>query len=161
MTSYERTIEIQAPARTVIGLLHDLRGWTSWTSTIIEATPLGSGVVRPGARVRARQPGLPVSVWTVDVVDDGTFEWNNLRHGLRTVATHTLTPTPDGCTLHVAIRQEGLLVPAVNALYGKLIRRHLHTMTDDIKRAAEAAPSSVQLEAPQQRQTGHPAASGS
>jgi hypothetical protein len=148
MTSYVRSIDIHAPASTVVALLHDLRGWTSWTSTIIEATPLGSGLVRPGARVRARQPGLPVSVWTVDVVDEQTFEWNNVRRGLRTVATHRITPTVGGCTLEVMIRQEGLLLPAVNTLYGRLIRRHLHTMTEDIKRAAEAKPSTVQLERP-------------
>jgi hypothetical protein len=139
MASYERSIEIQAPPRTVIGLLHDLGGWTSWTSTVLEATPLGTGEVRPGARVRARQPGLPVSVWTVDAVDDETFEWNNFRHGLRTVATHRITPTPTGSTLSVTIRQEGILVPAVSLVRGGLIRRHLQQMTEDIKKAAEAS----------------------
>ncbi len=139
MTTYERSVDIAAPASTVVRLLHDLKGWARWTSTILEATPLGSGVVQPGARVRARQPGLPVSVWTVDLVDDEHFEWNNLRHGLRTVATHLISPTATGCRLTVTIRQDGLLVPVVSLGVGRVIRRHLVAMTEDIKKAAQSA----------------------
>src|SRR4051794_39753940 len=107
MASYEGTVDIRATPRTVVSLLHDLAGWTTWTSTILEATPLGSGGVKPGTRVRARQPGLPVSVWTVDVVDERRFEWNNFRHGLRTVATHRIESTPQGSRLSVTIQQDG------------------------------------------------------
>ena len=148
MTSYTGTIDIQAPTTAVVGLLHDLKGWTGWTGTILEATPLGSGVVRPGARVRARQPGLPVSVWTVDVVDERTFEWNNYRHGLRTVATHRLTPNAAGSTLIVTIRQDGWLAQPVATVYGRVIQHHLDQMMTDLKRAAESAarPETLDLD---------------
>jgi hypothetical protein len=137
MASYQGTIDIQAAPKVVVGLLHDLGGWARWTSTILEATPLGSGVVQPGARVRARQPGLPVSVWTVDVVDERTFEWNNYRHGLRTVATHRIEATPEGSRLEVTIRQDGALSAPVKVVWGKVIRHHLRQMTVDLKAAAE------------------------
>ena len=104
MTTYTGSIQINAPAATVAGLLHDLPGWTSWTTTIVEATPLGAADMSPGTRVRVRQPGLPVSVWTVDRADDDGLEWNNLRHGLRTVATHRLSPSGTGCRLTVEHR---------------------------------------------------------
>ena len=139
MASYTGVIYIHAAPKLVVGLLHDLSGWTSWTGTILEATPLGSGVVAPGARVRARQPGLPVSVWTVDVVDERTFEWNNYRRGLRTVATHRIEPTPEGSQLEVTIRQEGWLAAPVGMLWGRVIRHHLQQMVSDLKLAAESA----------------------
>jgi hypothetical protein len=146
MASYQGTVNIHATPSTVIGLLHNLRGWTSWTSTILEATPLGSGVVQPGARVRARQPGLPVSVWTVDVVDDHAFEWNNYRHGLRTVATHDIDSTPEGSRLTVTIRQEGPLAGPVGLLWGRVIRHHLSQMMQDLKTAAESAAGTETLD---------------
>lgn len=138
MATYQGSAEIAAPAEKVVHLLHDLHGWTSWTRTIEEATPLGRGVVEPGARVRCRQPMLPVSVWTVDVVDDRTFSWNNYRHGLRTVATHRITPTLTGCHLDVEIVQEGWLTPFVSIGYARVIRRHLGQMLVDVRQAAEA-----------------------
>ena len=146
MTSYQGTVDIHAKPAAVAALLHDLNGWTSWTSTILEATPLGSGVVRPGTRVRARQPGLPVSVWTVDVVDDHSFEWNNYRHGLRTVALHHIDATPDGSRLEVTIHQDGPLAGPVGLLWGRVIRHHLDQMMQDLKTAAESAAGAEPLD---------------
>jgi hypothetical protein len=146
MASYEGTVDIHAIPTTVVGLLHNLAGWTSWTGTILEATPLGSGVVQPGARVRARQPGLPVSVWTVDVVDERTFQWNNYRHGLRTVATHLITPTPEGSRVEVTIRQDGWLAAPVAMMWGRVIRHHLQQMVQDLKKAAESAAGTETLD---------------
>jgi hypothetical protein len=146
MSSYTGIIEIQAPAAIVSGLLLDLSGWTSWTTTVLEATPLGKGVVAPGARVRVRQPGLPVSVWTVDVADRAGFEWNNLRHGLRTVATHRIEETPTGTRLSVQIAQTGLLAMPVAWVYGRTIQRHLQWMTEQLKVAAESAAGTETLD---------------
>jgi hypothetical protein len=146
MASYTDSIEIHAPVAIVSGLLLDLSGWTSWTTTVQEATPLGSAVVAPGTRVRVRQPGLPVSVWTVDVADRAGFEWNNYRHGLRTVATHRIDDTPGGSRLSVRINQTGLLAGPVAWVYGRLIRRHLHWMTEQLKVAAESAAGAEPLD---------------
>jgi hypothetical protein len=145
MSSYTGIVEIEAPAAIVSGLLLDLSGWTSWTTTVVEATPLGKGVVAPGARVRVRQPGLPVSVWTVDVADRASFEWNNLRHGLRTVATHRIEETPTGTRLSVAITQTGPLAVPVAWVYGRTIQRHLQSMTEQLKVAAESAAGTETL----------------
>ncbi|MDX6205646.1 MAG: hypothetical protein QOF39_1703 [Frankiales bacterium] len=145
MASYAQSIDIQAPAATVSGLLLDLHGWTGWTTTVREATPLGSATVAPGTRVRVRQPGLPVSVWTVDVADLAGFEWNNVRRGLRTVATHRIDGTASGSRLSVRIDQTGLLAGPVDRVYGRLIRRHLQTMTEQLKVAAESAAGAEPL----------------
>ncbi|BEP16458.1 hypothetical protein acdb102_47690 [Acidothermaceae bacterium B102] len=142
MVSYELTTEIDAPAATVVEILHNMKGWVDWTRTVVEATPLGDGVVRPGARVRVRQPKVPTSVWTVDRVDPTTFEWNNLRLGLSTVATHTFADTPTGCSLTVTIRQSGPFAGIVGLLYGGTIRRFLTTMSADITIAAQARTTS-------------------
>ncbi|MDX6254929.1 MAG: hypothetical protein QOJ11_1263 [Frankiales bacterium] len=155
MAAYVESIDISAPAETVSGILHDLNGWTGWTSTVQEATPLGSAVVRPGTRVRVRQPGLPVSVWTVDVAEPTAFEWNNLRHGLRTVARHRIADTPQGSTLSVTIEQEGLLAPAVDLVYGRIIRRHLRQMTEELKLAAESAARTEPLDLDRGRVDAH------
>jgi hypothetical protein len=139
VAAYVESIDINAPTDIVSGFLRNLSGWTSWTSTVDEATPLGSAEVHPGTRVRVRQPGLPVSVWTVDVADRTAFEWNNLRHGLRTVAKHQIADTATGCNLTVAIEQHGVLAGTVDMVFGRIIRRHLLQMTQELKRAAESA----------------------
>ncbi|MDX6203727.1 MAG: hypothetical protein QOJ83_3227 [Frankiales bacterium] len=146
MAAYVESIDIKAPTDIVSGLLRNLSGWTSWTSTVAEATPLGSAEVHPGTRVRVRQPGLPVSVWTVDVADRTAFEWNNLRHGLRTLATHRITDTATGCNLTVTIEQQGVLAGIVDMVYGRIIRRHLLQMTQELKRAAESATRAEPLD---------------
>ena len=156
MTSYEGSVDIHAAPKTVVGLLHDLSGWTSWTSTIVEATPLGRGVVEPGTRVRARQPGLPVSVWTVDVVTDHAFEWNNYRHGLRTVARHHIDATPEGSRLQVTIQQDGPLARPVALVLGKVIRHHLQQMMTDIKAAPESAAGTETLDLDRGRRHAEP-----
>jgi Polyketide cyclase / dehydrase and lipid transport len=139
MASYTQSIEIQAPVAIVSGILLDLAGWTSWTSTVQEATPLGTAVIAPGTRVRVRQPGLPVSVWTVDVADRANLVWNNLRHGLRTVAVHRLEDNGTGSRLTVRIDQAGPLAGPVDRVYGRVIHRHLKLMTEQLKAAAESA----------------------
>jgi hypothetical protein len=143
MTTYTSTIEIDAPAQIVSGLLLDMPRWTSWTKTVQEATPLRTVVLSPGTRVRVRQPGLPVSVWTVDRADGSALEWNNFRHGLLTVAIHRLQRTATGCRLSVQINQTGFLDAPVRLVYGRLISRHLTQMTADIKAAAESAAATT------------------
>ena len=146
MAAYTGSIEISAPAGRVSGLLHDMPRWTTWTKTIVEATPLGAADMSPGTRVRVRQPGLPVSVWTVDRADGDGLEWNNYRHGLRTVATHRIEPNASGCRLTVTIDQEGLLGLPVRLLVHRLISRHLTSLLADIKVAAEQQP--IALDSP-------------
>jgi hypothetical protein len=150
MTTYSGSIDINAPAGTVSALLHDMPRWTTWTTTVREATPLGAADMSPGTRVRVRQPGLPTSVWTVDRADGDGLEWNNYRHGLLTVATHRIEPTPTGCRLSVRIEQSGLLDLPVRLLYRRLISRHLARLTAEIKVAAEtpAAPPSEEVAEP-------------
>ena len=147
MTTYTGSIEIDAPAGVVSGLLHDMPRWTTWTTTVREATPLGAADMSPGTRVRVRQPGLPTSVWTVDRADGDGLEWNNYRHGLRTVATHRLETTDAGSLLTVQIEQDGLLALPVRLVLSRLIRHHLDTMTAEIKVAAERPP--IVLETPE------------
>jgi hypothetical protein len=146
MASYESRIEITAPAATVSSLLLNLSNWTSWTRTVDEATLLGKTTVEPGTRVRTRQPYLPVSIWTVDVADERAFEWNNLRHGLRTVARHDISETDGGALVTAKIVQEGLLARPVELVYGRVIRRHLQQMTEDLKHAAESAAGAEPLD---------------
>src|SRR4051794_36923562 len=109
MTTYTATTDIEAPAHIVSGLLLDMPRWTSWTTTVQEATPLRAAELTAGTRVRVRQPRLPVSVWTVDRADASGLEWDNFRHGLRTVATHQIERTSSGCRLSVRIEQTGIL----------------------------------------------------
>jgi Polyketide cyclase / dehydrase and lipid transport len=156
MASYARTIDIQAPADTVSAILLDLHGWCDWTRTILEATPLKNAEVRPGTRVRVRQPRLPgTSVWTVDKADARSFEWNNVRRGLRTVARHRLDDNGQASRLTVVIEQDGWLARPVTLVYGRTVRWFLKAMEDDLKAAAEGAtgPAPVVLEQPERLPT--------
>ena len=116
--------------------------------------PRVAGQGELGAPASELQPGLPVSVWTVDVAEQGRFEWNNVRYGLRTVARHVLDETPQGCRLTVDIEQTGVLEPAIRLVYGRLIRHHLEAMTVQLKEAAEAAAQVGEPSAPVLRDVG-------
>ena len=101
---------------------------------------LDPGPLRPGARARVKQPGLPSLVWQVTDVDAGTrFTWVTRTPGLATAATHEVSAAPGGSRLTLTVRWTGPLAGVGTALTGKRTRQFLAQETAGAKARSESA----------------------
>jgi hypothetical protein len=98
----------------------------------------GAGLNR-GAKVRIKQPRLPIMVWEViDVEPDRVFTWQAKSGGLTSVGDHRLSVgSPERTTAELSIRQSGALAPIIGLFTTRLIRRYVHLEADGLKRRAE------------------------
>jgi Polyketide cyclase / dehydrase and lipid transport len=146
MASYTDSIDIKAPATVVAGILFNLAEWPTWTASVTEVAPLGKDPLEPGVRVRVRQPRLPVAVWTIDAMDDDSFDWSSSSPGLTTAATHRIAGTGVGCTLTLTVTQTGALAGLAGLIYAGLTRRYMRTEAEGLKAAAESAAGAEPLD---------------
>ena len=128
------TRESSAPADRLWAVMSDVRHWADWLPTVDAVTPLEPD--RPdevGASYTVEQPGLPTAVWTITGRDEGrAFTWESARPGIRSVGTHTITPSTDGrTTIALGIEWSGLLAPLVRLTLGR-------KSADYVTREAEA-----------------------
>lgn len=107
---YRTEVEIAAPAAEVWAVVADVPGWPRWTPTVRSAELLDAPALALGARVRLRQPRLPVLVWTVDALDPGrSFSWSTGPRLARTTAVHTVHELgPGRCRVELVFAQAGL-----------------------------------------------------
>lgn len=125
------TRESSAAADRLWAVMSDVRRWGDWLPTVDGVTPLEPD--RPeqvGASYTVEQPGLPTAVWTITEWQEGrAFTWESGRSGIRTVGTHTLTPTGEGrMTIELGIRWSGVLAPLVRLA---LSRKSLDYVTQE------------------------------
>jgi uncharacterized membrane protein len=137
------TRESSAPADRLWAVMSDVRHWGDWLPTVDAVTPLEPD--RPdevGASYTVEQPGLPTAVWTITGRDEGrSFTWESARPGIRSVGTHTLTPSTDGrTTIELGIEWSGALAPLVRLALGR-------KSTDYVTREAEALDATARLDA--------------
>jgi uncharacterized membrane protein len=136
---FERTIDIDAPAHQVWRLWTDVEDWPRWTASITSVRRLDSGPFGVGSKARVKQPRLPTTVWEVTECDpDASFVWVASSPGVRTVATHRITPADAGVSVLAVVEQTGPLAPVVNLLLGSLTRRYLTMEAEGLKKAAES-----------------------
>lgn len=131
--------QIAAPAAVVWEALTDVRRWPERTASMTSVEPVDAMTL--GARVRVRQPKLPVMVWQVVAWQPGeSFVWATSSPGVRTLATHAVTPEAAGRSrLVLGVYHHGPLAPLVRLLTGRLTRRYLGMEAAGLKAAAEAA----------------------
>ena len=115
------SVVIEANPTVVWQVFTDVERWPEWTASVSEVRFVQGSTVEVGARVRIKQPRLPVVTWRVTELEPGTsWSWVAGGPGARTVARHTVTATGDGSTLvEQSIEQRG----ALGRLIGRLIRR--------------------------------------
>jgi uncharacterized membrane protein len=137
---FERTIDIDAPAHQVWRLWTDVTDWPQWTASVTSVQRLDSGPFGVGSKARVKQPRLPTAVWEVtEATQDASFVWVATGPGVRTTATHRVTPTEaGGSTAYLSVEQAGPLAAVVNLLLGSLTRRYLTMEAEGIKKAAES-----------------------
>ncbi|TDD58959.1 polyketide cyclase [Kribbella antibiotica] len=135
---FDHEVTIQAPAERVWAVFSDVERWPEWTPTIASVERLDAGRIHPGARTRIRQPKLPVAVWEVTVLEEGTyFEWVSTAPGIKTTGGHRVVSTPEGTVATATIIQEGPLGWLFGKLYGGLTRRYIATETAKLKETVE------------------------
>jgi hypothetical protein len=65
------------------------------------------------------------------------FTWIADVPGVRTIGTHQVLATRDGCTLQLGLSWEGPLAGVIRILYGRRTKRFVHQEADTFARLAE------------------------
>jgi len=139
---YSHSIDIDAPADVVFGVLAEIERWPEWTPTVTKVERLegASQSLAIGSRARIVQPKIPPAVWTITVIEPGRgFRWDSRSPGATVVADHWVEPLDDGrrsrATLSVTF--SGLLGRIVARLMRKLNERYLAQEAAGLKRRSE------------------------
>jgi uncharacterized membrane protein len=127
-----------APAR-VWSVMMDLEHWPVWTPTVTSIRRLDEGPLRPGARVRIRQPRLLPTTWTTtEVHPDARFTWESRGTGLTIVASHAVEAAPGGSRVTLTLRFDGLLGRFAAATMRGLSQAYIETEAAGLKRRSES-----------------------
>jgi uncharacterized protein YndB with AHSA1/START domain len=134
------SVTISAPAGDVWRVFTDVERWPEWTASVRRAEVVQGAGVEPGARVRIKQPRMPVMTWEVTDVHPGvSWSWVARSPGVVTVARHTLTPQGPGETLVAQeIEHGGPLAGLVGRLTAGRTRRYLALEAAGLKLRCEA-----------------------
>lgn len=100
---------------------------------------IGDRAGRNVGRVFAvRQPGLPPARYEITEWTEGSaFTWVARSSGVKTTATHTLSPYDDACTLALTIDWSGPLAPLVRLLASRKTQRYIDMEAATLARVAE------------------------
>jgi len=137
---YRTSIEIDAPLEAVWAVLADVERWPEWDKSMQRVEFVAGAGLKRGAKVRIKQPRLPVMVWEViEVEPNRVFTWQAKSGGMTSVGDHRLSVTsPDRTTAELGIRQTGALAPIVGLFTTGLVRRYVHLEADGLKRRSES-----------------------
>jgi uncharacterized protein YndB with AHSA1/START domain len=142
MASVRVAIDISAHPARVWQAVVDVEAWPRWTRSITEVKRLDTGPLHAGSRARVKQPGLPVLVWEVTELDEGSaFTWVTRIPGVATTARHDIGKTADGARLTLTLEWSGPLAGVAGALNAKRARQSLTQEADGHKAASEASAS--------------------
>lgn len=124
----------------------DVESWPRWIPTFTDVKRLDAGPLKVGSRARIKQPGMPVLVWEVTELDEGShFTWVTHVPGVATAARHDISETADeagdhssACHLTLSLTWSGPLAGVVAALNAKRARQSLVREANGLKAASEA-----------------------
>jgi uncharacterized membrane protein len=137
---WSHSLEIDTPAETVWAVTMDVDALpTISPTTMTRVERLDPGSLRPGSRVRIKQPMQPARVWTVVATEaPRRFEWETTVGRARMVATHLVEPTTSGCRNTLRLELTGRGAGLLGRLLGRTFARVLATENAGFKRVAEA-----------------------
>lgn len=140
---WEHTIEIDTPPESMWAVTMDVEALPSISpATMTRVERLDPGDLRPGSRVRIKQPLQTAKVWTVsEAIAPRRFVWETRLGRARLVATHHIEPAGAGCrnTLRLALTGRGSAI--LGGLLGRTFAKVLAAENAGFKRVAEAARS--------------------
>jgi hypothetical protein len=130
----------KATPATVWAILMDVETWPAWTTTMTSLTRLEPGALHVGSRVRIRQPGMLVRVWTVTELDNEcSFTWTVRIPGALLTARHVLSESRGSTVVRLAAEVSGPLSTLWWSLAGRLARRFVATEARGLERRVSAA----------------------
>jgi uncharacterized membrane protein len=138
---FEKSIEINASAQRVWGVLTDLEAWPQRIETVDTVELLTPAPITTRSRVRLKQPKLPEGNWEVTAWEAPSyFEWTQKSPGATSVAGHRVEPLDEGRSrLTLTLDMSGLLIAIFGRFYRDLTNRYMTLEAEGIKRAAESA----------------------
>lgn len=137
---FDNQVTIDADADRVWSVYTDVTRWPEWTASVSSVERVHGDAVEVGARVRIRQPRLPVAVWEVTEVTPGrSWTWVARAPGVRTTASHTVEPLgPTRTRVRQTIDQDGGLGGLVGRLWARLTREYLAMEATGLKQRSES-----------------------
>jgi uncharacterized protein YndB with AHSA1/START domain len=138
MTSVRVTVDIAAPPERAWQAVADVEDWPRWTTSMGDVKRLDEGPLRVGSRARIKQPGLPVYVWEVTDLDEGTsFTWVARTPGVVAWAGHEVVATADGSRLTLSLAWTGVFGGLAGALMGRRTCKSIMRDAEGHKACAE------------------------
>jgi uncharacterized protein YndB with AHSA1/START domain len=123
---FESSVHIEASPARVYEVFSDVERWPEWTASITSVERLEPGPLTVGAKTRIKQPKLPVAVWEVtEIVEGSHFIWIAKGPGVRTVGGHYVEPDGTGARAISRIDQEGPGGWLIGTIYKGLSNRYL------------------------------------
>lgn len=136
----------QARAEQLWEFIGQLSRWDDFLPTIssITAKTVGrqTGI---GSRFALKQPGIPQMIYEItEWVPGERFTWVASFPGVRTVGTHTITPTTNGCLLNLGLSWEGPISTVVTRLFERRTNRYVQLEADTFVALAEQQEQKIQ-----------------
>lgn len=137
---WEHTLEIDTPPESLWALTLDVESLpTISPTTMTRVERLAPGELRPGSRVRIKQPRQSARVWTVLETDaPRRFVWETRVGPATMVATHLIEPVGGGSRNTLLLDLTGPGSGVLGRLLGSTFAQVLATENAGFKRVAEA-----------------------
>lgn len=137
MLKVETTVPVGSEA--VWQVVSDLRHWDQFLPTMDLVRQLDDGPIGVGSRFEVKQPGSASAAYTVtEWRENAGFTWEATAPGVRTVATHTITPAAERTVLELGIQWHGPMSWLVRRLYGRRTERMIRLEADTFATRAQA-----------------------
>lgn len=135
--TFEREIDIAAPAARVWQVMADVERWHEWTPSVTKITLYGRPVAL-GTRALIRQPRFPPAWWKVtEIVPGCEFTWVSWAPGLRVIGRHGVETTDWGSCATLRLSYEGLFGPWFARLTQRIVEEYLDFEANGLKARSE------------------------
>lgn len=122
----------------------DVVRWPDHLTTFAAIVPLDAEApLGIGSRFRVSQPGLAPAIYEITQWRPGqSFTWVGRAPGVRTTATHVVTPVDAGSRIELGLDWQGPLAGVVRLLLGRRARRMIQAEATTFARLAEKGSAS-------------------
>lgn len=147
MTTYEISVDIDAPGDRVWEVMTDVERWHEWTASITSIERLdGGGALRVGTRARIRQPKFPPAVWEVTKVEPGkSFTWVSRAPGMLVTGSHIVIPKGRSSQAILKVVYEGVVGKIFGRATKGITEHYIALESAGLKKRSEHPPATARL----------------